>query len=281
MSFAARLRATLLLLPIAVLASGCVVSCNDGNSDYSCDEEKCCDEWGCYPIDDDGDGQGGFSGTGGYAAGGAAEGGAAPSCDPALLVCACVDASECGAGQACLDGQCLDACVFDYECAESQVCADGRCVAACDADVPCPAGSYCQGGGCLQDPSYVECQVPSDCLEGTCVDGLCATLCDANSVCPEGELCDAATGACFSDPTPTPACDEQTPCAGEGQSCFDDGYCHYGCAVVEDCKLIDARFDACDEGVCKTDEELSPACSYELPCADGSPCVSNQCAGPV
>ncbi|MBK6515398.1 MAG: hypothetical protein IPG04_15070 [Polyangiaceae bacterium] len=269
----------LLLLPTALFASGCVISCNDGSDGYQCDEEKCCDEWGCYPIDDDG--QGGSDGTGGFGSGGAAQGGAPAACDPALFVCACGDSSECALGLACLDGQCLEACTFDYECADGQVCADGRCVAACDAESPCAPGTFCQGGGCLVDDAYVECASASDCAGGACVAGLCTTLCASNAGCPEGELCDAASGSCFADPTPTPACDEVTPCAGDAQSCFDDGYCHYGCVVVEDCKLIDARFDACDEGVCKTAEELSPACSFELPCADGSPCVSNQCAGPV
>jgi hypothetical protein len=68
-----------------------------------------------------------------------------------------------------------------------------------------------------------------------------------------------------------------TPCSGEGQGCGDDGYCHYGCLTVEECKLIDARFDACDQGVCKTDEELDPACWFGEPCLSGAPCVSNEC----
>ncbi|NUP12129.1 MAG: hypothetical protein HOW73_39285 [Polyangiaceae bacterium] len=288
MTYAGTLRGLIYFVPLSIFTSGCVVSCHDGNDDYECDNEKCCDEYGCYPYDDDDDGypgNGGYanttSGFGGAGQGGeGAAGGAPPACDSSVIVCACTDSSECSAGYACLGGQCLSPCTFDYECGDDHVCADGLCVAACDAETPCPAGSSCWNGGCIADPTFTECAVDEECNGLFCVNGHCTVHCDSNAACPAGELCDAATGACFADPSPQPVCDDATPCSGGGQSCLDDGFCHYGCSTVEECKLIDSRFDACDNGVCKTDTELSPACTYESPCADGSPCVSNECVVP-
>jgi len=60
---------------------------------------------------------------------------------------------------------------------------------------------------------------------------------------------------------------------------MDDGDCHYQCQTLEDCKLIDARYDGCDQGECKTDAELNPTCTFSMPCQDGSHCVSNTCVG--
>lgn len=291
MTSAASFRQLSFLLPMSMFMSACVVDCRDGEDDYDCDDEKCCDEYGCYPHDDGGPGPGGFSTSGGYSStggsgqGGAAqggaggEGGAAPSCDSTTIVCACSASSECADGLACLDGQCLPACTFDYECGDASVCADGRCVAECSSELPCEAGYACVGGGCLPDPANPQCTDASSCGTESCVDGFCAPLCASNADCPTGTLCDATTASCFPDPSPTPVCDAVTSCPNEAQQCGDDGYCHYECSTLQDCLLIDSRFDACDIGVCKTDEELSPACSYDLPCADGSPCVSNECVG--
>lgn len=273
------------LFPVCLVASGCIIV--DDDDDLHCDGTLCCDEYGCYPQDDDdgvpnpttggfaqgGSAQGGASEGGG----GAAEGGAPATCDPTLVVCSCSSADECGEGQTCLDGQCLSPCEFDYQCGD-RVCAEGSCVAACDAEVPCGAGYACVGGGCMPDPFTPECADSSTCEGLECVEGFCTTLCQANADCPEGELCDEASGSCFPDPTPETVCSEQVPCSGEGQTCVD-GFCHYACDDVLQCKLIDNRFEGCDEGYCKTETELDPTCTYEIQCDPGAVCVSNECVG--
>ena len=63
----------------------------------------------------------------------------------------------------------------------------------------------------------------------------------------------------------------------DGYSCGDDGYCHYPCANVNECKLIDNRFDYCDAGICKTEKEVNPECTLENPCPVGEDCISNEC----
>ncbi len=288
----ARLLASISLVAMS-FSTGCVIAVGDDDG-YQCDGYGyCCDAYGCW-SDGAGTPYGGSPSTGGSAQGGAAQGGSseggagaggsAPGCDASSIVCACDTVDDCGgpaSGLACLDGQCLDACSFDYQCGDSAVCADGRCVDACGPTATCPPGFQCVGGGCLQDPGAPQCLVAEDCASGICVNGLCTTACDDNSGCPDGQLCDAATASCFDDPSVQPACDPQAdPCDGSGQSCADDGYCHYGCSTVQDCKLIDARYDACDAGICKTSTEVDPECTFENPCVDGSPCVSNSCVTP-
>lgn len=281
------------ILPLAALLTACVIY----EDDVDCNGNVCCDDYGCYNVDDDDDGynpnttsgttsggggQGGAQGGAGGAGGEGGAGGAPPGCDDTLIVCACADTSECPEGLSCLDGQCLTACEFDYHCADGQVCADGQCTAACEVGVtPCAVGYQCVGGGCVVDPANPECVDATTCASGSCVNGFCTTTCDSNAACPPGQLCDAATSSCFPDQGPTPVCDAVTPCSGSGQECLDDGYCHYGCLTTEECKFIDARYDACDRGICKTDLELNPECTFELPCPEGTFCVSNECATPL
>jgi hypothetical protein len=66
-------------------------------------------------------------------------------------------------------------------------------------------------------------------------------------------------------------------CTGVGQQCAADGYCHYACSNVPECKLHDSRFVACDEGYCKTAEEVEPECTIDHPCKAGKNCISNKC----
>ena len=61
-----------------------------------------------------------------------------------------------------------------------------------------------------------------------------------------------------------------------GEVCESDGFCHYPCTSLNQCKLIDNRFVACD-GVCKTDQEVNPQCTLTMPCPTGKTCISNTC----
>lgn len=45
------------------------------------------------------------------------------------------------------------------------------------------------------------------------------------------------------------ACNKETPCP-EPQKCLADGYCHYPCTDLLECKQIDNRFVACVGGFC-------------------------------
>jgi hypothetical protein len=51
------------------------------------------------------------------------------------------------------------------------------------------------------------------------------------------------------------SCNSMMPCPTP-QVCETDGFCHYPCNTVTDCKLYDNRFVACVGGVCKTQQEL-------------------------
>jgi len=39
----------------------------------------------------------------------------------------------------------------------------------------------------------------------------------------------------------------------------------------------DNRFVACDQGICKTEEEVNPQCTLTTPCPSGKSCISNTC----
>jgi hypothetical protein len=93
-----------------------------------------------------------------------------------------------------------------------------------------------------------------------------------------GQVCDGATGTCIPDPSPKPACGASMTCP-QGQECLTDGFCHYPCTSVTDCKLIDNRFVACSgtPNVCKTDQEVNPQCTLTMPCPVGKSCISNTC----
>lgn len=286
MSTARLARAFFFLLPLPLFASGCVISCvGDDSNDVSCNADVCCDANGCWPIEQGGSGQGNGS-QGGASQGGASQGGAsqgaggagggAPVCDPAQNLCPCVDGA-CDGGLSCVGGDCVEACLFDYECQDGQLCANGLCSPSCSDASPCLTGYACVGGACLLDPSSPQCGQNSDCDGQICVDGVCRAACSKNADCLAGEVCAAPEGGCVPDTSPTPACSAQVACAGQGQFCDDSGYCRYACNTLEECKLIDARFDACDANVCKTQEELSPACTFEMPCPNGEACVSNTC----
>ena len=285
---------------LGAVGAGCG-GCDDPEA--SCDAEgNCvvCDAYGCYPADPSptagagGSGGAGQGGTGGVGqggsttgegggttgAGGTGSGGAPPECDPLLTTCGCETADDCGDGTQCVNGLCIDGCQFTYECGADEVCVNGGCVAACDAPEDCGPGYTCDGelGVCVVDPANPECSDELPCADGAdCVGGLCQLPCEANADCAEGQICDATSGHCIDDPAPTEACADDVDCTGVGQVCGDDGYCHYPCSTVEECKLIDARFDHCDAGFCKTDEEVNPECSIEDPCPEGQDCVSNVC----
>lgn len=260
-----------------------MISCaGDDSSNLSCNEEVCCDEFGCSPIDQGGAGQGNGAqgGGGGASAGGAGQGGAggaAAVCDPAINQCPCANDGTCAEGLSCIAGDCVEPCLFDYECTDGQVCADGLCSVSCSDQIPCLTGYACIGGACLIDAANPQCQDDTTCDGLVCAGGICRPACVTNADCGAGTVCQASSGACVPDTSPTTACSAELACPGVGQFCDDSGYCRYACATLEECKLIDARFDGCDAGVCKTQEEISPQCSFESPCLEGAVCVSNVC----
>lgn len=282
------------LLGVGVLAFGC-----SDDSELECDDAgncQICDAYGCRPANPSsgsntgGSGNaGGVGATGGTGATGASSNGGAgagPTCDPTEAACGCEDDTECGAaGTMCVGGICIDACDFSYQCGPGKVCADGQCVAGCVEPVDCPAGYTCGPAGvCVVDPANPACDEDTDCTgtDEVCDGGLCVEPCTVNSDCGEGEICNAAEGQCIPDPSPKPVCSDTIACTGAGQTCMDDGYCHYTCATLGDCQLIANQFVACDAGpggakVCKTLEETDPECSLSEPCPAGESCISNEC----
>ncbi len=277
-----------LSLLAGLTATGCG-GCNENS--VTCDSNNnctVCDAYGCYPAgsgvggSSQGGGGGGPVGSGGTGGGGVGGGGGGgSSCDPATSVCPCDADGMCPDGLSCADGLCVSGCDFGYECGPGKVCANGQCLPGCSDNAPCAeAGTVCENGVCVPDPANPACddQTPCPVAGEICVNGICATPCDANDDCPTGEVCNASTGACIPDPSPLPSCSSSgTTCGGVGQVCMDDGYCHYPCSDVNACKLIDNRFDACDQGVCKTDEEVSPECTSDMPCPAGQDCINNHC----
>ena len=274
---------------LAVFATGCG-GCNDPYANCDADGNNCmiCDGYGCTPADphlpgvtstgNTGSG-GGDQGAGGSAPTGAG-GAGGDDCDPAVTTCACTGDEQCSEpGTQCIDGLCIAGCEFSYQCGPLKVCANGACVDGCDVDTPCDAGYACDKGVCVVDPANPECGPSIECTGAgeVCIGGLCTTPCATNAECPAGQICDSAAGGCIDDPSPQEGCDAQTVCTGVGQVCKDDGYCHYECTNVTDCKLIDARFDYCDASICKTEEEVNPECTLGDPCPAGQDCISNKC----
>jgi hypothetical protein len=275
--FAKLLGSSALLLLFAVAGSGC-----DGCSQatVTCDQngKNCvvCDGYGCHPADPQVDPSGGTGGAGGQGQGGSGQGGGS-NCDPQTAACPCATSAECPNGTECLDGLCLAGCNFSYECGPGKVCANGKCEPGCDAQKPCGAGYVCDKGVCQPDPGNPACDTQNPCPSGEiCVSGLCTTGCTKNADCGAGKICDSTTASCIPDPSPTPGCSASEPCPGTAK-CMADGYCHYPCATAAACKLIDNRFVACDQGYCKTQEEVSPECSLDKPCPAGKDCISNKC----
>ncbi len=270
-------KAAIVLGFFAVSAGGCG-GCDEAQ--LVCDDNgvcEVCDAYGCVPADPQpgtgGGGSGGMAGTGGQGTGGAA-----PSCDATATTCPCDANGACPSGLSCVDGLCIDACEFSYECGPGNVCANGKCAPGCDAQVPCDTGYTCDKGVCVPDPTNPQCDAQTPCPNGElCKNGFCTTTCTDNVDCPMGKICDSTTGICITDPSPHPTCDQTTKCTGPGQQCLADGYCHYPCTSVNTCKTIDSRFVACDQGFCKTAEEVTPECSVDKPCPAGKDCISNHC----
>lgn len=264
-------------IALPLVFGACVIHTGHDHEDADDDDGYCP---GCY-ADDGGDGAGaqgagGNTSTGGGGQGQGGEGGSPPACDPNEVICACAENVACADGLTCVSGQCLDACGFDYDCGPGLVCGNGQCVPACDVDAPCDAGYACVGGGCLVDPLNPQCADSNACDGLECVGGFCTTLCASHADCGADQLCDGTSGACVANLAPVPLCDDMVACPGQGQACLE-GVCHYECVVLADCKLIDARFDACDQGFCKTDLEANPECTAAKPCDGGAACVSNVC----
>jgi len=276
-SFAKLLGPSALVLLFALSGSGCS-GCGDDASVY-CDDngENCviCDGYGCYPANPS-VGEGGAGGQGGQGGQGGSSGqGGAPACDPNVTTCGCVADADCPKGTLCLDGLCLVGCNYSYECGPGKVCANGKCETGCDATKPCNIGQICDKGICVPDPATACPTTPCGAAE-VCVNGLCQPGCKANADCPAGDICDSTSGGCIPDPSPTPGCGPNKACPGTAQ-CGADGYCHYPCGDLTACKLIDNRFVACDQGVCKTNEEVNPECDLDNPCPAGKDCISNHC----
>jgi hypothetical protein len=281
------------LLALPLFMGACGGGCSDPSLQCDANGENCviCDAYGCSPADSiagsggagasgqgangqGGDGQGGSGAQAGSGTGG--EGGA--GCDPALTTCACEDGS-CPADLDCIDGLCLSGCNHSFECGPGKVCANGQCAVGCDQDTPCAQpGTTCDKGVCVADPDNPLCDDDNPCpAPETCVGGLCFAECAVHADCDDGFICNSITGACMPDPSPTPLCNDQTTCPGVGQVCWSDGYCRYTCQNLQECKLIDNRFEACDAGICKTEEEIDPECDLQTPCPAGQDCISNHC----
>ena len=268
----------------AAMALGVLAASAGACSDPSltCDENgncQICDGYGCHPANPEVTGSGGTGGgvgTGGSGGTGGGTGGSTP-CDPKVATCPCDADDKCENGLSCVMGLCISGCNFSYECGPGKVCFDGACVPGCSEQSPCDDGYVCVSGGCVPDANNPQCDEAHPCPAGEiCADGLCTTGCKVNTDCKAGEVCDAAAHACIPDPSPKPLCSSTKPCLAP-QVCKDDGYCHYPCGALTECKLIDNRFVACDQGVCKTQEEVAPECSLEKPCPAGQSCISNKC----
>ena len=273
--FSTLLPSALLALIAAVTATGCG-GCDDPSLICDANGENCeyCDAYGCQPVDP---GPSTTTGQGGSGQGGSGGGGA---CDPAVAVCPCDADGACPGDLICAEGLCVEGCDFGYECGPDKACANGQCVPACADTADCGPGALCDNGVCVPDTANPACSDQAPCAGAgeICVDGQCAAACDANDDCPAGEVCDAAAGACIPDPSPLPTCSAAgSACEGVGQVCMADGYCHYPCQDAQQCKLIDNRFEACDQGICKTAEQVNPECTSQLPCPSGLDCINNQC----
>ena len=265
----------------AASATGCG-GCDDAALTCDAEGKNCeiCDGYGCHPADPNTTGGGGSGGSGGGHASvtSTSTGTGVPACDPAKTTCPCDATSKCDSGTQCLGGLCVAGCDFTYECGAAKVCVNGQCAPGCDAQSPCAAGYTCSAGACLVDPNNPECSPNAPCAAGkSCVGGLCTSACVANTDCAAGEICNAGTGTCVADPSPKAACGDTVKCTGVGQECAADGYCHYPCTTVPECKLHDSRFVACDKGICKTAEEVEPECTIDNPCKAGKNCISNKC----
>ncbi len=216
-------------------------------------------------------GMGGMAGMGGMGTGGQAP------CDPLVTTCGCKEAVDCVSDMLCIDGLCVAGCDTSFECGGGKVCVNGKCEVGCNAQKSCDTGQTCYKGFCIPDPTNPECTPNKFCPVGqTCVDGICAATCTTNTNCPTGEVCDSTTGGCIPNPSPIPSCGAGKPCPGTAL-CGNGGYCQFPCADVNACKLIDSRYVACDNNICKVEEEVSPECSLDKPCAAGKDCVSNKC----
>ncbi len=259
----------------AALLGAYVAGCSDDPQLICDDEGNCqlCDGYGCQPANPatGGGGPGGGSSTSSSSSG-------TTQCDPQTTACPCATTAECPSGTQCIQGLCIDGCDFSYECGPGKVCVDGACAEGCDATSPCSIGYKCVNGACLPDPLNPECSPQNPCPSGQiCSGGFCTTGCTTTADCAPDEICDGANHVCIPDPSPNPVCGGNLMCPGVGQVCLDDGFCHYTCADVNQCKLIDNRFVACDQGVCKTAEEVDPECTIDNPCPPGKSCVSNKC----
>jgi len=219
-------------------------------------------------------------------AGGAGGSGGASPCDAATATCPCKLQGECGESALCVDGLCITPCDFSYQCGGGKVCANGECVTKCDGAFPCEAGYKCTKGICVPDPANPQCGAGAPCTGGEmCVGGLCTTACSKNADCGAGEVCDWSSGSCIQDPSAQPVCTTTDECKSvTPQVCGGDGFCHFVCDPasadmgVGQCKAIDSRFVKCDNGVCKTQEEVSPECTTQNPCKEaGKDCISNKC----
>ena len=284
------LRATAVAVFAALPFMAACNGCNGG--DLVCDNAghcQICDSFGCHDANQGttaGTTSGG-GGTGGHASTGTNTGsttatgtgstGSGSTCDPSTMACDCKVKSDCPSTEYCINGHCLAGCDHDFQCGVGKVCDNGACVNGCSATAPCATGYVCTNGACEVDTSHPQCTSPTDCGGMPCVNGLCTTGCKTNTDCGAGKLCDAGTHTCFDDPTPKPLCGGMMMCPGAGQVCGPDGYCHYPCSTVAECKLHDSRFVACDMSICKTQDELMPQCDLANPCPNGQSCISNHC----
>ncbi len=202
------------------------------------------------------------------------------ACDPSMAACPC-DNGMCSGGLNCVNNLCINGCNFTYECGSGKVCENGACVPGCDMTHGCATGYTCSNGACQPDPANPQCSTSNPCPSPQiCQSGICTSQCNSNSDCMSGQVCDGGTHTCIANPSPTPVCNNSMPCPGT-ELCLNDGFCHYPCTGLQQCKLIDNRFVACGmvngQNVCETQEEVSPQCTLTMPCPPGKTCISNTC----
>lgn len=293
--FLAKLLTPSALFIFISLGGASYVGCSSSDYKLACDEtgHNCfwCDDNGCKPADpsvnsssgssSSGDGGGGAgsssSSSSGSSSSSSSSSSGAPMCDPTTTTCGCGTPGDCPTDLMCIDGLCIVACNNSFECGAGRVCVNGNCEIGCSLQKPCEAGFSCNKGFCIPDPANPQCTMDKPCPTGeTCAGTICQTSCTKNAECPPGEVCDGTTKGCIPNPSPIPSCGPSKPCPGTAQ-CGTGGYCQYGCATVTECKLIDSRYTACDQNICKTNEELNPQCSLDKPCPMGQDCVSNKC----
>ncbi len=261
------------------------------DSDGECDSDNDCDDGNPCTADDC---------SGGACANAAVSDGTA-----------CNDGDSGTINDQCVDGVCVGetpkgGCSNDGDCADDDACttdscAGGSCVhgvatdgTPCDDQNPGTFDDHCIAGACVGTPGGDECDIVNDCYDGDpctdheCNNGFCLHInhpdgeqCndgDSNTIndrCLNGVCAGVVPGECTIDDDCTAADDE--PCMTA--TCTDSTCVVANVADGTPCDDGDGGTvnDRCTAGACVGD--TPPECTSDVDCADGNPCMSNQCTG--